>query len=97
MHILDLDYRYCPPPSQQKFIPIFVLVSSRAGRVCVSGTVIVAACIALLGLVVAVFATVSRPHAVAVCGEEYDRDQFSFDLRHQLVDAEIGLGAFVGG
>ena len=33
-----------------------------------SGTVIVAARLALLGLVVAAFATVSRPHAVAVCG-----------------------------
>ena len=60
-----------PPPSQQKFIPIFVLVFSWAGRVSVSGTVIVAARLAPLGLAVAGFAAVSRPHAVAVRVAEY--------------------------
>ena len=54
-----------------------------------SGTVIVTACLAILGLVVAVFATVSRPHAVAVRGTESTQDPFYFDFRHQLVDAEI--------
>ena len=51
------------------------------------GTVIVAAHIALLGLVVAVFATVSRPHGVAVRGSESAPDPFAFDFQHQLVDA----------
>ena len=85
-----------PPPSQQKSIPIFVLVFSRAGRMIAHGSVIVAACLTLLGLVVESFATVSRPHAVAVRGAESAWDPFAFDRRHQLVDAEIGLGAFVG-
>ena len=62
-----------------------------------SDTAIVAARLALLGLVVAFFATVSRPHAVAVRGSESSREPFSFDCRHWLVDAEILLGAFVGG
>ena len=61
------------------------------------GTVIVAARLALPGLVVAVFSTVSRPHTVAVRGAESDRDPFVFDFQHKLVHAEIGLGAFVGG
>ena len=77
------------PPSQQIFIPIFVLVSYWSGRVSASGTVIVAACIALVGLVVAVFSAVSRTHAMAMCGAESARNQFSFDFQHQLVDAEI--------
>ena len=54
-----------------------------------SGTIIVAACLALLGIVVAVFATVSRPHIMAVRGEESARDPFSFDRLHQLVNAKI--------
>ena len=61
------------------------------------GTIIVAARLALLGPVVAVFATVSRPQAMAVRGAESAREPFAFDLRHQFVDAKIGLGAFVGG
>ena len=85
------------PPVTIKFIPIFVLVSSRAGRVRACGTVIVAACLYLLVLVVAVFITLSRPHAVSVRGAESAQDPFAFDLQHQLVDAKIGLGAFVGG
>ena len=89
MHIIDLNYCYRPPPSQQKFNPILFLVSSRARRVSASGTVIVAACLALLGLVVAAFATVSRPHAMVVCQAESAPDPFSFDLQHQLVDADI--------
>ena len=48
----------------------------------VSGTVIVAVSLALLDLVIAGFATVSRPHAVAVRGAESSRDLFSFDPRH---------------
>ena len=54
-----------------------------------SGNVIVAARLDLLGLVVAGFATVSRPHDMAVRGAEYARDPFYFDSRHQLVDAKI--------
>ena len=42
-------------PSQQKFIPIFFLVSSRAGRMSARGTDIVAARLALPDLVVALF------------------------------------------
>ena len=61
------------------------------------GTVILATCIALLGLVVAVFATVFRPHAVAVCGVESAQYPFAFYHRHQLDDSEIGIGEFVGG
>ena len=61
------------------------------------GTVIVAARLTLIGLVVAVFDTVSRPHAMDVRGAESSRDPFSFDRQHQLVDAEIGLSVFVGG
>ena len=61
------------------------------------GAVIVSACLALLGLIVAVFATLSRPHVVAICRAHSAQDPFAFDLRHQLVDAEIGLGAFVRG
>ena len=61
------------------------------------GTIIVAAHLALLGPVVAVFANVSRPHTVAVRGAESARDPFSFDCQHQLVDAEIRLGVFIGG
>ena len=52
-----------------------------------SGTVIVAGRLALLGLVVSGFATVSRPHDVVVCGAESAQDPFSFDQRNQLVDA----------
>ena len=52
-----------------------------------SGTVIVAARLALLGLVVAVFSTVSSPHAMSVRGAESARDPFSFYRQHQLVDA----------
>ena len=33
---------------------------------------------------------------MAVRGAESTQDPFAFDCRHQLVDAEIGLGAFVG-
>ena len=40
------------------------------------GTVIVAARLALLGIDVAVFATVSRPHAVALRGSESAREPF---------------------
>ena len=54
-----------------------------------SGTVIVASRIALLGLVIAGFATATRPHAVDVHGVESAQDPFSFDCRHQLVYAEI--------
>ena len=61
------------------------------------GTVIVAACIALPGLVVENFAAVSRPHAVAVHGSESAQEPFAFDRRHQLVEAEIGIGAFFRG
>ena len=61
------------------------------------GTIIVAARLSLLGPVVAVFSTVFRPHAMAVRGAESARDPFAFDRRHQLVDAQIGIGAFVGG
>ena len=61
------------------------------------GTVILATCIALLGLVVAVFATVFRPHAVDVRGVESARDPFAFYHRHQLDDSEIGIVEFVGG
>ena len=53
--------------------------------------------LALPGFVVEIFAAVDSPHDVAVCGAEYARDPFAFDFRHQLVDAEIGLGSFVGG
>ena len=60
------------------------------------GTVIVAACLALLSVVVAVFVTVSRSYAVAMCGAESAWDPFSFDGRHQLFDEEIGLVEFVG-
>ena len=54
-----------------------------------SDTAIVTARLALLGLVVAFFATVSMPHSVAVRGAESARDSFAFDRRDQLVDAEI--------
>ena len=54
-----------------------------------SGTVIMATRLALLGLFVIGFATVSRPHAVAVRGAESAGDPFSFYRQHQLVDAEI--------
>ena len=43
------------------------------------------------------FVAMATPHAVAVRGVESDHDPFAFDLRHQLVDAEIGLDVFVGG
>ena len=39
------------------------------------GTVMVSVRIALPGIFVAVFATVSRTHAMAVRGEEYARDK----------------------
>ena len=61
----------------------------RTLRVIASGTVIVAACIALIGIVAADFSIVSRPHTVAVRGAESSQDPFSFDCQHQLVDAEI--------
>ena len=61
------------------------------------GTVIVAACLALPGLVVLIFSTFSRPHAVFVRGVESAWDTFAFDFRRQLVDADIGLGSFVRG
>ena len=54
-----------------------------------SGTVIVAARLSLLGLIVADFTTVSRPHAVAVSGAEPAWDPLAFDRQHQLVDADI--------
>ena len=44
------------------------------------GTVTVAARIALLGIFVAIFATMSRPHDVAVPGVKSARDPFSFDF-----------------
>ena len=44
-----------------------------------------------------IFAAVASPHAVAVCGVESTWYPFAFDCRHQMVDAEIGLGAFVRG
>ena len=53
--------------------------------------------LALPGFVVAIFAAVTSPHAVAVRGVESAQDPFAFDRRHQLVDVEIGLCAFVGG
>ena len=62
-----------------------------------SGIIIEVARLALPGLVVAIFAAMSRPHAVAMCGAESARDPFAFDRRHQLLDAEIGLGAFTEG
>ena len=34
---------------------------------------------------------------MAVRGSESARDPFAFDCRHQLVDAEIGIGVFVRG
>ena len=61
------------------------------------GIVMVAARLALPGFVVAIFAAMSSPHAVAVRGAESAQDSFSFDLQHQLVDAEIGIGAFIRG
>ena len=97
LHNLDLDYRQFTPPSQQKCIPIFVPVSTRTGRIIARGIVILAACLALPGFVVAIFAAVASPHAVAVCGAESTWYPFAFDCRHQMVDAEIGLGAFVRG
>ena len=62
-----------------------------------SGIVIVAARLSLPGIVVAVFAAVSSTHDVAMCGTESSREPFDFDRQHQLVDADIVLGAFVGG
>ena len=56
-----------------------------------------AARIALPGLVVVIFSAVAIPHDVAMYGAESAQDPFAFDLRHQLVDAEIILVVFVGG
>ena len=61
------------------------------------GTIIVAAHLALLGVVAEVFAVVSKTHSMAVRGSESARDPFTFDKQQQFIDVEIGLGAFVGG